>query len=67
MNINTFFNIDEKLMQFDKTALEKCSEQFKKIDDITEFNQLKVLSAFINNGVSESYFGFLCITWRVVG
>jgi len=57
MNINNFFEIDDKLMQFDKTALEKCSEQFKRIDDITEYNQLKVLSAFIKNGVSESYFG----------
>lgn len=57
MNINNFFIIDEKLMEYDKTALEKSSKQFKVIDDITEFNQLKVLSAFINNGVSESYFG----------
>ena len=57
MNINNFFKIDEKLIEYDKTALEKSSKQFKVIDDITEFNQLKVLSAFINNGVSESYFG----------
>jgi len=57
MNINNFFQIDEKLMQFDKTALEKSRKQFENIDDITEFNQLKVLSAFIKNGVSESYFG----------
>ena len=56
MNINNFFKIDEKLLEFDKKALNKCEEQFSRIDDITEFNQLKVLSAFINNGVSESYF-----------
>ena len=56
MNINNFFEIDEKLMQFDASAYEKCKEQFKRIDDITEYNQLKVLSAFIKNGVSESYF-----------
>ena len=29
---------------------------FENIDDITEYNQLKVLKAFIKNGVSESYF-----------
>ncbi len=56
MNVTNFFSIDEKLLEFDKKALEKSSEQFSKIEDITEYNQLKVLSAFIKNGVSESYF-----------
>ena len=56
MNINNFFKIDEKLIELDKTALEKCQEQFSKIDSVTEYNQLKVLKAFIDNGVSESYF-----------
>jgi len=56
MNVTNFFNIDEKLLEYDRKALEKSVEQFDKIDDITEFNQLKVLSAFIKNGVSESSF-----------
>ena len=56
MNINNFFKIDEKLMEFDRRALESCKEKFAEIDDITEFNQLKVLSAFIKNGVSEATF-----------
>lgn len=56
MNVTNFFNIDEKLLEFDRKALEKSREQFERIDDITEFNQLKVLSAFIKNGVSESSF-----------
>jgi cystathionine beta-lyase family protein involved in aluminum resistance len=56
MNITNFFNIDNKLLELDKTALEQCKPQFAKIDEITEFNQLKVLKAFIKNGVSESYF-----------
>ncbi len=56
MNINNFFNIDKKLEALDKKALEKTSEQFSRIDDITEYNQLKVLSAFIKNGVSEASF-----------
>lgn len=54
MNITNFFNIDERLLKFDAKALEKCTEQFKAIDDIAEFNQLKVLSSFIRNGVSEA-------------
>lgn len=54
MNITNFFNIDEKLLELDKTALTKCETVFKEIEEITEYNQLKVLSAFIRNGVSES-------------
>ena len=56
MNINNFFKIDEKLLALDEAALEKCQAQFGGIDETTEYNQLKVLKAFIDNGVSESYF-----------
>ena len=56
MSITNFFNIDERLLEFDKKALSDAREQFEKIDSITEFNQLKVLSAFIKNGVSEASF-----------
>lgn len=56
MNVNKFFNIDNKLLQYDKTALENCKTVFEKINNIAEYNQLKVLKAFIDNGVSESYF-----------
>ena len=38
----------------DKQALKECAPVFEKIDDVTEFNQLKVLNAFIKNGVSEA-------------
>ncbi|MBQ3052204.1 MAG: methionine gamma-lyase family protein [Clostridia bacterium] len=56
MSITNFFNVNEKLLEFDKLALEKTKEKFAEIDDITEYNQLKVLSAFIKNGVSEASF-----------
>lgn len=56
MNVTNFFKIDDRLLNFDKKALEKSKTQFQRIDDITEYNQLKVLSAFIRCGVSESYF-----------
>lgn len=55
MNINKFFNINEKLLKLDTTVLKECSEVFSGIDNITEYNQLKVLNAYIKNGVSESY------------
>ena len=54
MNITEFFNIDNRLLEMDKKALADCKPIFEKIDDTTEYNQLKVLKAFIKNGVSES-------------
>ena len=51
-----FFNIDERIEAASDKALETCSEQFKIIDKITEFNQLKVQKAFIKYGISESHF-----------
>lgn len=53
---NKFFDIDERLLKLDKKALELSKQEFEKIDNITEYNQLKVLKAFIDNGVSESSF-----------
>ncbi len=56
MNVNDFFNINGTLTELDKKALAECKEVFFNIDSTTEYNQLKVLKAFIDNGVSESYF-----------
>ncbi len=52
-----FFKIDERLLEYDKKALELCKPIFAKIDETTRYNQHKVLSAFINNGVSETHLG----------
>ena len=54
MNIKNFFNIDDELLALDKEILESLKQRFLEIDDITEYNQLKVLNAFIKNGVSEA-------------
>lgn len=51
-----FFQIDDKVREAAQTALEKAEPFLKKIEEITEYNQCKVLSAFIKNGVSESHF-----------
>lgn len=51
-----FFNISNELSDLDEKALDLCKEPFKNIESITQFNQLKVLKAFINNRVSESNF-----------
>lgn len=54
--MNPFFYISERIENADKIALNLCSEQFQLIDEITEYNQLKVQKAFIDNGISESHF-----------
>ncbi len=51
-----FFEFDEKLMRLAEKAEKAVAEQFAEIDKITEYNQQKVLSAFIRHGVSESHF-----------
>lgn len=51
-----FFHISKKLTDADCAARAKISEHIDKIEQITRYNQLKVLSAFIEGGVSESHF-----------
>jgi cystathionine beta-lyase family protein involved in aluminum resistance len=51
-----FFKIDEKILRCSEKAMMKIAEPFLAIEETTEYNQLKVLSAFIKNGVSESHF-----------
>lgn len=53
---NNFFNFDEKLMRLAEKNEQELRQRFAEIDKITEYNQQKVLSAFIRHGVSESHF-----------
>ena len=52
----SFFQLSDELQALSDKALLKCKDKFEEIDKLTEFNQQKVLKAFINNGVSESHF-----------
>ena len=52
-----FFNIDERIKNAGDKALEIAKNSFAEIDKITEYNQNKVLKAFIDNNVCESSFG----------
>lgn len=51
-----FFRISEKIEKASDKAMKLCKEEFLKIDEITNYNQLKVQNAFIECGVSESHF-----------
>ncbi len=52
----SFFEFSDRIKELSDTALSKCSQRFAEIDKLTEFNQQRVLKAFIDNGVCESHF-----------
>lgn len=52
--MDNIFGFDEKLIRLAEQSEHECSEQFKLIDSIAEYNGQKVLKAFIDNKVSES-------------
>lgn len=54
--MNSFFRISDKIEKAADKAMLLCKEQFDYIEEVTEYNQLKVQKAFINNGISESHF-----------
>lgn len=51
-----FFSFDERIKDASAKALAKASKMFAEIEEITEYNQQKVLAAFINNNVCEADF-----------
>ncbi len=51
-----FFEISDRVKDVSATALKNAETVFGKIDEITEYNQQKVLSAFIRNRVDETDF-----------
>lgn len=54
--MNPFFNVSEKIENASDKALELCKKQFEYIEDVAEYNQLKVQKAFIENHISENHF-----------
>lgn len=57
--LDTFYNdmgIDSKLINFSTKIENDLEERFKHIDQIAEFNQLKVLKAMQDNRVSDVHF-----------
>ncbi len=51
-----FFDISPALAKASDEALARAEKVFRSIDETTEYNQQKVLSAFIKHRVSESHF-----------
>ncbi|MEG0648292.1 MAG: methionine gamma-lyase family protein [Oscillospiraceae bacterium] len=53
--INQFFPISEKAEEFDAKAMSLCKDYFAKIDEIRDYNQLKMLKSFTDCGVGASH------------
>ena len=58
------FQIDSRIQDAAARAMEKIAPVLKGIDDTTDYNQQKMLSAFISSGVSESHFAELDVQER---
>lgn len=54
--MNTYFEISDKVKNAAEAALKKTEAQFAYIERLGEFNQQKVLAAFIKNRVDETDF-----------
>ncbi len=52
----TFFKVDTRLAALSDKAEQQAAEAFSRIKAIAEYNQQKVLSAFIRHRVSEAHF-----------
>lgn len=50
------FTFDNRVMELSEKALEIAKNEFENIDKTTEYNQQKMLKAFIDNNVSENCF-----------
>ncbi len=50
-----FFDFDQKIIEAAEKAMELCSAELKKIDEIQEYNQRKMIKAFQLAGVRESH------------
>lgn len=53
--IQKFFDICPELLELDKKAMELCKPEFEKIEEIQQYNQLKMLQAFTECHVSSTH------------
>jgi cystathionine beta-lyase family protein involved in aluminum resistance len=50
------YKISDKVIEIYEKALEDVNVEFEKLDEIREFNQLKVLNAFQSERISDTHF-----------
>ena len=54
--LNHFFDYKPEVLALDEKALELCQPYFKQMEDIRDYNQLKMLRAFTDSGVEARHF-----------
>ena len=54
--IEEFFDLKPEVLALDKQALELCKDQFAHVEEIRDYNQLKMLKAFTGCGVEARHF-----------
>ncbi|MDD6320710.1 MAG: methionine gamma-lyase family protein [Oscillospiraceae bacterium] len=54
--IEQFYDLKPEVLALDRKALELCREQFAKLEEIRDYNQLKMLRAFTDCGVEARHF-----------
>ena len=52
----SFFDIDPRVTAAADKAMALCADKLKEIEEIQEYHQIKMIKAFQNAGVRESYF-----------
>ena len=53
--IQDFFPVSDELRALDERAREMCSEQFARLDEIRDYNQMKVLKAFTDCHIGANH------------
>lgn len=51
-----FFDIDKRILEASEQAMKLCADKLREVEEIQEYNQIKMIKAFQNAGVRESYF-----------
>ena len=54
--IEQFYNLRPDVLELDRKALELCREPFHHVEEIRDYNQLKMLRAFADCGVEARRF-----------
>ena len=62
--IEQFYDLRPEVLALDRKALSLCREQFAHVEEIRDYNQLKMLRAFTDSGVEARHFwGSLPAAW----
>lgn len=54
--IEQFYDLRPEVLALDRKALSLCREQFAHVEEIRDYNQLKMLRAFTDSGVEARHF-----------